>query len=142
MNSTSMIIYGTFLGSTVGERWTAAPLRRAYWFLENVPSYILGIFVGLLLSDGSLQLRKGRRNALFIFTQSLSHFPYFWFVFTLLSHFCPSLPYVYAFKRRGTVCQSLSFYTRYLPFLTTLYHMFYVNGIKAMSLRDITFMIS
>lgn len=91
--STALVVWGSLktFGSTAGGRWTSIP---GGFFLDynSVPSNIIGIFVGLLLSNGNLQLRKGRVNALFYFTQSLRNFPYLWFIYNLLSHFLSFLP--------------------------------------------------
>lgn len=113
------------LSSTVGERWSSS--QRGLYTLNNIPPYYLGIIVGLVLSDGNLQFRgKGRLR----FGQSLKHFPYFWFVFNLLSHFCQSLPHLEKSTRNGVLSLGSRFNTRSLPFLTELYDMFYVKGIK------------
>jgi len=124
----SIIIYGSIIYYMIGERWTAA--QRAYWILETIPSYILGVIVGLLLSDGYLQLRKGRVNARLGIGQSLSHFEYVWFVFSLLSHFCESLPHLCSQTRKGSLNHSVQFLTRSLPVFTTLYRIFYLKGVK------------
>jgi hypothetical protein len=45
------------LGTTFDLRWSAA--ERALWVIDRVPSYLLGVIVGLQLSDGYLQYRGG-----------------------------------------------------------------------------------
>src|SRR6184192_2680151 len=62
------------LGSIVGHKWTSA--ERAHWVMENVPPYLLGVVVGLILSDCCLRIVKGRVNARLEFNQSLGHFAY------------------------------------------------------------------
>lgn len=83
-----LVVWGTpdSLGSTYGIRWTAA--IRGYWDITNVPPYYLGIIVGLVLSDGSLELVKGGVNARLRFKQSIIHLPYFWSILLKMSHFC------------------------------------------------------
>jgi len=125
MKSTNLVKYGSNWGSTVGLRYTKH-LRSLYVF-ASIPFEYLGIFIGIILSDGCLQLRKTTRLN---FEQSLNHFPYFWFVFNLLSHFYQSYPNLYCYASKGSVRYILKRNSRAYPFLTTLYHLFYVDGVK------------
>lgn len=98
----------------------------------SLPPYIKGVIVGLLLSDAWLHysVSKGSKNCRLGFQQSLSHFGYFWHVFTLLAHFCKALPYFRARSRHGVINYSLSLQTRSLPCFTELYSLFYMEGVK------------
>lgn len=118
-----------FFCSTLGESWKAA--QRALYILANIPSYYLAIFVGLILSDGPiLRRRMGYKNASLELEQSFKHSDYLWFVFYLLLHFCKSKPTIVSHNVKGIVSKSFRLRTRSLPFLTELYNLFYVNGIK------------
>lgn len=121
-NSTALVEWGAYLGSTVGERLST--VQRALYVISNIPPYYLGIIVGLLLSDGCLVLKPKAVNVLLQFCQSTKHSPYFWSVFNVLSPFCPSIPYFTTHLTKGVECFSLRFYTRSLPFFTTLYPLF------------------
>src|SRR4051812_45583253 len=67
------------LGTTFDLRWSDA--ERALWTIDGVPPYLLGVIVGLIISDGNLQLKPLAVNAYLRFQQSMSHFPYFYMVF-------------------------------------------------------------
>ena len=49
------------IGSMVNHKWTA--IERAHWVIANVPPYLLGIVVGLILSDCHLRIPKRGVNA-------------------------------------------------------------------------------
>jgi len=114
------------LGTSINERRT--PAERALWAMVNVPSYLLSVIVGLILSDGYLQYRGG--HARLQFKQSMSHFPYFMFVWNFLAPLCQGMFRIYTHTVSGTVCYAVRFSTRSLPFLTELWNLFYVNGVK------------
>lgn len=76
------------LPSSVGQRWTSA--QRAYWTLANLPSIYLGVFVGLILGDAHLRLKKGSINTHLEFSQTIKHLDFFLFIFEFLSAFCQS----------------------------------------------------
>src|SRR3954464_15869524 len=58
------------------------------------------------------------------------HFPYFLHVFWICSPLCQSMFKFSTHMSAGTLCNSVAFYTRCLPFLTELWNLFYVNGVK------------
>lgn len=93
-----------------------------------MPIYINHVIVGLVLSDGWLE--HSRKNASVGFAQSLDHFKYLWFVFSLLSHYC----YYFPIARNRIIINnnkpSLKFSTRSMPCFTELYQIFYPNGVK------------
>jgi hypothetical protein len=124
-NSTGLEVWGTNLRSTVGESFTRNELA-----MVRFPSHIKEIIIGLILSDGSLNLSKNSKNAQLRFKQSIIHSEYFWFVFNFLSHYCPSNPKLYTGVRKGTRLYELLFYTRSMPCFTELHSLFYVNGVK------------
>jgi len=116
--SIELVLWGTIgtLGTSFNERWTAA--ERALWTIGNVPTYLLSVVVGLLLSDGYLQIQRGGVNARLQFLQSMSHFPYFMFVWNFLAPLCQGMFKFGTSMRLGTLCNFVRFSTRGLPFLT------------------------
>src|SRR3954451_12410633 len=86
-----LVIWGDpgTLGTSFGILWSAA--ERALWVIDRVPPYLLSVIVGLILSDGYLQLQYGGRNARLLFGQSMSHFPYFYKVFWLCAPLCQTM---------------------------------------------------
>lgn len=53
----------------------------------QLPPYVKGILVGLILSDAWFQFASlTNKNARLGFKQAILHFPYFWYVFTLLGY--------------------------------------------------------
>jgi hypothetical protein len=53
----------------------------------QLPPYVKGILVGLILSDAWFQFASlTNKNARLGFKQGILHFPYFWYVFTLLGY--------------------------------------------------------
>jgi hypothetical protein len=49
------------LGTSFDQLWSAA--ERAAWVIDRVPSYLLGVIVGFILSDCHLSLTRGAVNA-------------------------------------------------------------------------------
>jgi len=98
----------------------------------------MSVLVGTLLSDGSLIKQKARGTSgnkviypKFSFSQSLSHFSYFWLVFWSLRHYCGSLPSLgIRLSVKGTKLFALNFGTRALPCFVDPYNKFYVDNIK------------
>ena len=93
-----------------------------------MPTDTYGILVGIVLSDGWLERR--RKNARLGFAQSLDHFEYIWFVYSLLSHYCSSYPMARNRITTHKKISALQLYTRSMPCLTELYSIFYPNGVK------------
>jgi hypothetical protein len=74
-----IVVFGTNLTSTVGVKFTRAQLS-----MVKLPSHILDIIIGLILSDAWVRFEnKKSKNALLGFSQSGAHSQYFWFVFTI-----------------------------------------------------------
>jgi hypothetical protein len=87
--------------------------------------------VGLILSDAWVIFdNKTSKNALLGFSQSGANSQYFWFVFLILSHYCPSYPLLRVRSRLGKKTIGLQFKTRSMPCITELRCLFYPNGIK------------
>jgi len=125
--STDLMVVPDILPSTVHfPRFTKAVSNIIYF-----TPYIKGVIVGLILSDGWLTIAsKSTKNARLGFKQSLGHFEYLWSVFTLLSHYCSSLPHLTTGVRANARFFGLGFFTRCLPCFTDLHSLFYVNGVK------------
>jgi hypothetical protein len=112
--------------------------------MVQIPYYQLSVIIGLLLSNGSININTGKGlnraklNARIEFTQSFDKFPYFppeplgegRTVFNALSNFCAGLPKEAVRKRNGITNYSIRFCSRAFPCLTELHKLFYINGVK------------
>ena len=119
----SLVLYGSNLSSTVGTRYTS--IERA---LIKISTNKMSVFIGIILSDASLQ--KGRGDGRLQFKQKYNQFEYFYSVFFQLSHYCSKGPYVTKAILHKKVHYGLAFTTRSLPCITELYHLFYIEGVK------------
>src|SRR5690606_18612757 len=81
-NCTALVIWGSpySLGSSVGFGKFSLKIKSSI----QLPPYILGVIIGLILSDAWVQISKSK-NARLRFSQSLVHFEYLWYVFLILS---------------------------------------------------------
>jgi hypothetical protein len=109
------------IGSTLGLPKFTKYLKS----ITYIPSKILSIFVGLLLSDAGLSKQKKSINARLGFKQSIIHFSFFWTTFNKLSHYCSSIPYTDNGRIKGKLYFGIRFDTRAYPCFTTLFNMFY-----------------
>jgi hypothetical protein len=122
----ALVIWGTNLTSTIGEKFTLKQLT-----MVKLAPYQYSVLIGLLLSDGWLTFAsKTNKNARLGFAQSGAHSGYFWFVFFSLAHYCSSYPIVRIRSRFGKETIGLQFFTRSMPCLTELHSLFYPNGVK------------
>jgi hypothetical protein len=126
--STSIVVWNSphTVGSTLGYSKFTSFIRD----ITYIPTFLLSVLVGLLLSDAGMSTQKKSVNARLGFKQSMIHFPFFFSTFMLLSHFCSSLPYP-----DNTVLKNIQYYgirmdTRAYACLTTLYQMFYIDKVK------------
>jgi len=120
----SLVVWGTNLQSTVGEKFTRKELTMVI-----LTPYTRGVIVGLLLSDGWLIISNSK-NARLGFKQALSNSAYVWFVFNILSHYCSSSPCLTSGIRAGNRYYGLQFLTRLMLCKTELHSLFYPNKIK------------
>lgn len=68
----------------------------------KLPPYQNSVIVGLILSDAWLRFAAPRsKTALLGFTQSMAHFNYVWFVFSILAHYCNTIPRLTSGIRAG-----------------------------------------
>nr|YP_010170425.1 LAGLIDADG homing endonuclease [Phanerochaete carnosa]QRZ60406.1 LAGLIDADG homing endonuclease [Phanerochaete carnosa] len=125
-NCTSLVPYGTNLGSTLNMDRLSKNLQR----LIYLPYNIYSIIVGKLLSDGWLDKENLNANTRFRFKQAVARSDYVIYSFLLLSHYCSSVPNLDLGNSNGTVTYGLQIITRRYPCLNELYHLFYKNKIK------------
>ena len=127
-NCTSLVPYGTNLGSTINMGRLAVNIRK----LVSLPYDIDSIVVGILLSDGWLEKEKENvtANTRFRFKQAFSRADYVIHLFLVLAHYCSSLPSLVIGKINGTITTGLQISTRRYPCFNELYNLFYNNNIK------------
>jgi hypothetical protein len=101
--------------------------------ITYIPSYLIGVFVGLLLGDANISISGKNGNPRISFKQSIINFPFFWTTFCMLSHFCSAMPYLDKTKVRGKIYYSLRFDTRTYPIFYSLYDLFIINERKSIS---------
>ena len=90
----------------------------------NYNLYQRGIIIGIILSNGWVQKRKGW-NPRIGFKQSIKNFEFFWDVFTQLSNLCYGYPRLTKNLKRGKLFYGIEFKTRQLKCLNEIYTLFY-----------------
>jgi len=99
--------------------------------MVQLPVFIRGVIVGLLLSDAWMQKQHANGEARIGMKQSLANLSYLCQVFSLLAHYCKLYPYFGVAKAQGVSrFPFVAFTTRSLACFTELYYQFYVNGKK------------
>jgi len=89
------------------------------------------IIIGMLLSDGWMQIRKGW-NPRIGFKQSIKNFPYIWELFNELSIISSNYPYLCKNIKRGKLFYSIKFETRQLKSLNNIKDLLYnENNVKS-----------
>lgn len=132
--STAIVVWGSNLGLTAGWTMYSKVLRN----MISLPNYQYSVAIGLLLSDGWLQLSSTRAklphisklNARLGFGQSYAKFDYLMHVYFIMGHYCSNFPIFMQMKLKGQIHLSLRFFTRSLPCFTQLFNKFYTNKIK------------
>jgi heme/copper-type cytochrome/quinol oxidase subunit 1 len=124
-----LVIYGSNLQSTVNY----PPYTSIVRYMVNLPITLVPLLVGLIISDGWLQINKVG-NTRFFFKQAMDKSEYFFYVFNKLSHYCSSYPYITQTMLNSNTFKGLSFSTRSYPCFTELYQMFYDKKIKIVPL--------
>jgi heme/copper-type cytochrome/quinol oxidase subunit 1 len=121
-----LVPFGTNLSSTINYPNFTMILQH----MVKLPEYIKDILVGVLLSDGYMQLQNkgGKGQARFGFKQSLARLSYALNLFFTLSHYCKSFPKL-GFHKGGKF-PYVYFSTRSLACFTELYNTFYPNNVK------------
>lgn len=87
---------------------------------------IKSILVGILLSDGWVQSRKGW-NPRIGFKQSIIHFEYLWYIYSELNHLIAGPPYRCKTKLKSKEFFGVEFYTRQLNCLKEIRDLFYIS---------------
>lgn len=114
-------LWGSNLSSTVGSpRYTH--FERA---LVKIPPSKRSVFIGILLSDATLQKGNKGGEARLQFKQKYGQFEYLYSVFSQLSHYCSKGPGVTKATLHKRVHYGLSFTTRSLLCITELHDLFY-----------------
>jgi len=127
-NNNALVLWGTNLYSTTGERYTKYELS-----IVKLPNNIKSVMVGVILSDGHIALHSKGKNAYLIFNQSLAKSAYVYFIFDYLNHYCQSYPSLntrYNTKKPSSI---LRIATRSMPCITELHNNYYVNKIKTIN---------
>ena len=122
----SLVPYGTNLTSTVGFP-KFSNLERS---LIKIPMDLRSVFIGIILSDASIQKSNLGGDARLQFKQMYSKLEYLYSVFFELCHYCSQGPRVYSTVLHKKTHYALSFTTRSLPCITYLYELFYPEGKK------------
>ena len=95
-------------------------------------AYVRSVIDGLLISDAWM-MRQDNRNARLGFRQSIKHFQYLWFVFTIQRSYCNSFPIPVWTRQKGKTHLGVQVTTRSLPFLTEIWNEWYSTGEKRLS---------
>lgn len=132
----SLVVYGSNIENNIGNKKYTSIVS----YMVGLSNDIMYIFVGLILSDGNIEYRSTKSkkidrdlvlvNSRFRFKQSMKHVSYLLYVFSLLSHYCISLPKIKKETVKGKQYFLIEFITRSLPVFTLLRHKFYVGRVK------------
>jgi len=87
----------------------------------------MGIMVGLLLGDANIRLTANNTRARLQFKQSMIHFPYFWYVFMELSHYCSGPRVFFGFVFDLCVCVFGVFFLNWFFLHNFFYILFYTK---------------
>lgn len=129
-NNKELVVYGSNFSITINY----PPYTSIVRYMVNIPYNLQSLIIGILISDGWLQINKAGNTRL-SFKQSLDKFEYFWFVFNKLSHYCSSLPYITKTKIKDNIFYGISFTTRSYPCFTEYYNILYDNNVKTVPLN-------
>lgn len=138
----SLVVYGSNIENNVGNKKYTSIVS----YMINLPNRILYILVGLILSDGYIDYKslKGKEkkidkdivlvNSRFRFKQSMKHISYLLYVYSLLSHYCVSVPKIKIDTIKGKKYFNIELITRSLPVFTLLRQKFYNGRVKIIPL--------
>nr|YP_009486067.1 hypothetical protein [Cantharellus lutescens]AWA82191.1 hypothetical protein [Cantharellus lutescens] len=129
--STAIVSYNEpwTIGSTLGLQKMTKYLRD----ITYIPSYHLGVIIGIILGDANITIQAKGKNARLSFKQSIINFPFFWSTFNILSHYVSSVPYKDSTVINGVRFFSTRFDTRAYFIFTLLHEIFIVKGKKTIS---------
>jgi len=91
VNCLALVPFGFYLTSLIGYNIYRKLINNIITFTP----YGYFLVIGLLLSNDWLSLSNSTATAVRLgFQQGMLHFPYFWFIFTILSYYCSSYSYL------------------------------------------------
>lgn len=116
-----LVIYDKYSELKINNKNNLTRLDRDYIILTKEEKSII---IGLLLSDGWLQKRKGW-NPRISLKQSMKNFKFLWNTFIKLSKLCSTYPYSTKTIKRGKLFFGICFQTRQLKCLYEIYEIMY-----------------
>jgi hypothetical protein len=127
------VVWGSNLSSALGQTKKLSNLLAS---MVSLTRYQKSVLIGLMLSDSHFNFPTSKHlNCCLRFSQSLSKFEYFWFVYLIFQNIIIRIPYKETRITETTTYYTLSFYTRCLPCLTAFYSLFYQNRQKIISIE-------
>jgi heme/copper-type cytochrome/quinol oxidase subunit 1 len=130
INCKELIVYGRNLTSTLDY----PPYTSVVRHMVNIHNYLMPMLVGLIISDGWLQINKSG-NTRFSLKQSIDKIEYLFYCFIKLSHYCSNLPFITNTNLNGKQFKGIQFTTRSYPCFTYLHNIFYKNNVKIVPLN-------
>lgn len=124
LSSYSLILWENNYFSDYQMKFNKKFLKKFERNMIKLKNYQKSIIVGILLSDGCLELRKGWNPRLRI-EHSLKNFEYVWSLFFKLSNLVNSYPLLIKRNFRNKNFFSISFKTRQLECLNEIKNLFY-----------------
>jgi hypothetical protein len=116
-----LVIYGSNLYSTTHYPKYTNIIKN----MISLPPEIKSLIIGLLISDGWMQIKKNG-HARLGFKQSIEKLEYFLSIYYKLAHYCSSSHYLTkSINKKGKIFYAISLTTRALPCFTYIYFQFY-----------------
>lgn len=122
----AVILWGSFMGSTLGMNRLTKYIRKSIKLTPKAKS----ILVGLLLSDAWIQKNRLNANPRVGLKQSIKNSEFLWHTWFQLICYMGNIPYIVSNFKRGKLFYSWQFETRSLPCLIYLHQQFIKEGKK------------